>query len=64
MMALAIAATCCWVVTRVWRSSLLAVAMDSFMAQIFALLPMFIWAMEFAIEPRLSLSLRAAAALL
>ena len=63
-MALAIAATCCWVVTRVWRSSLLAVAMDSFMAQIFALLAMFIWAMEFVIEPRLPSLLRAAAALL
>ena len=62
MMALANAATCCWVATRAWRSSAFAVDMLSFMARIFALLAMFIWAMDFVIEPRLSSSLRAAAA--
>ena len=31
--------------------------MDSFMARIFALLAMFIWVMEFVIDPRLSLLL-------
>ena len=61
-MALASAATCCWVATRAWRSLALVVNMDSFIACIFALLAMFIWVMEFMIEPRLSSSLRAAAA--
>ena len=62
LMALASATTCCWVATRSCRSSALAVDMDSFMAGIFALLAMFIWAMEFVIDPRLSPLLRAAAA--
>ena len=61
-MALASAATCCWVVTRAWRSLVFVVDMLSFMARMFALLVMFIWAMEFVIKPRLSSSLRAAAA--
>ena len=39
-----------------------AVDLDLFMAQMFALLARFIWSMEFVKEPRLSSSLRAAAA--
>ena len=62
LMILANAATCCWVATRACRMSVFTVDMDSFMARIFALLVMFIWVMEFAIDPRLSSSLRAAAA--
>ena len=59
---LANSVTCCWVATRAWRISAFAVDMDSFMAQIFALMAIFIWAMESVIEPRLSSLLRAAAA--
>ena len=59
-LALASAAFCCWVVTRAWRSLALAIDILSFMAFMFALLAMFIWAMEFVIELRLLSSLRAA----
>ena len=48
--------------TRAWCISAFAVDINSFMARIFAVLAMFIWVMEFVIEPRLSSSLRAAAA--
>ena len=62
MIILANTAICCWVATRAWRISAFAVDIDSFMAQIFALLAVFIWAMEFVIKPRMLSSLRAAAA--
>ena len=48
--------------TRAWRISAFAADIDSFMVRMFALLAMFIWAMEFVIEPRLSSLLRAAVA--
>ena len=48
--------------TRAWRISSFVVDIVSFMARMLALLAMFIWAMEFVIEPRLSSSLWAAAA--
>ena len=48
--------------TRAWRISAFAVDIASFMARMFALLAIFIWAIEFVIEPRMSSSLRAAEA--
>ena len=48
--------------TRALRISSFVVDIVLFMARMLALLAMFIWAMEFVIEPRLLSSLRAAAA--